>query len=200
MLDLQLVRRPETQTLACGSGEIVVPPESQVIVEPQGIVLEYGWLWGGASDCRPQTIRVADTDIALTNARFAVEYLSEGTPWLYVFEGAASVRSNRVREPVAVRAGEMLALTDAMRLVAVPFDPIVVAALSPVPVSPIAPIWETSLEAQIRDRVAQTGIGIAQVMTGITYLIVVLTFTVAPLFIVVYWLRHQQTQEEKADE
>jgi hypothetical protein len=193
-LDYALVRRPETKSIACGKGEIILPPESQVSIEANQIVLDYGWLWGGAADCLPAPIRVDQTEIALTDARFAIEHLTDGTSWLYVQQGTATVHSNRTVEAVAVHAGEMLALTDAIRMVPVPYDPLAIAVMSPVPVSPVSPIWEASLEAQVRDRLAEMGIQAAQVVTLLTYSLIVLILGIAPLFGIAYWLRHRRAQ------
>jgi hypothetical protein len=84
-------------------------------------------------------------------------------------EGDAKVRAHPGSEPTTVRAGEMLAITKDTRWVAVPIDPVVVAALRTNNASPLTPQWEPALVAQIRDRLAQAGIGLIQAGTLIVY-------------------------------
>ena len=198
-LDFALVRRPETISIPCARGEIIVPPETLASIEKEQIVLSYGWVWGGASDCRAPTIRVGENAISLTNAEFAIEYLPDQIAWLYLQSGTASVQSKTSPEAIVVRAGEMLALASSAPWRPVPYDPAVIRELSPVGASPVLPTWEPTVEAQMRDRLAETGIGVAQITTLITYAFIVLTFVIAPLLILAWWLRRRGGKRFRED-
>ncbi len=185
-----LTIRPETRTVPWGSGQIVVPPESQVSIAPDDISLSYGWLWGAGGADRALTIRLPDMSISMASGRLAIEYLPDRSSWLYVFDGAASVQGAKTRQTAVVRSGEMLALALASPAAPAPFDPAAVAALHS-PVQPVAPVWEPSLDAQVRDRLAQMGIGVAQATTFLTYALVILALVFAP-FVVLLWSRRSR--------
>ncbi|MBI5650041.1 MAG: carboxypeptidase regulatory-like domain-containing protein [Chloroflexi bacterium] len=184
-----LTRRPETQTIAWGSGEIIAPPESQVRVNAHTIALDYGWLWG-SGDTPPVTIRVADATITLPAGKFALEFLPERPAWLYVMEGVATVRSSR--GDATVRGGEMLMLSNSTY--AVPHDAFVIAALHPTDRSPIALTWEPTLEARARDQLAQMGINVAQVTTFVTYFAIVFVLILTPLWLMLWWWRQNKNK------
>jgi hypothetical protein len=189
--NLVMVRRPETKAIPWGTGEIVIPPESHATVTNRQIALDYGWLWGNGSDPLPWTINVANAEISLTQGRFAVESVPDNAPWLYVMDGQATVRAKRTDESITVRAGEMVAFTNQAHWSAVSIDPVVIAALEPTIASPVAPVWEPTPGAQLRDRLAQMGIGTAQIATFITYSIVTLAFVLAPILIIIMWFRNR---------
>ena len=178
--------------------EIIVPPDSRVSIENQQIKLEYGWLWGNSGNDRPLTIRVADAEIVLPQGKFAIEYLPPSSPgWLYVWIGAATVRSYRNLEPLNVRAGEMVAMIEQSRWSAVPIDATVIAKLQTDNVSPIEPVWESTLEAQLRDRLAQMGIGAVQTITFVTYSAVLVLLIGLPLGALWYWRRKITRSDDK---
>ncbi|MBI4787687.1 MAG: carboxypeptidase regulatory-like domain-containing protein [Chloroflexi bacterium] len=189
-LDFALIRRPETRSIACGRGDIIVPPESRASIEKEQIVLDYGWVWS-AGECREHRIVVAGTNVTLSNARFAIEYLPDVSTWLYVHSGTASVESSSLANVVTVRGGEMLALANNTRLAPAPYDPAAVTALTRAGPSPILLTWEPTLEARLRDGMAQTGIGLAQATALITYSLIAILFVVAPLVILVWWSRNR---------
>ncbi len=197
-IDFALTRRPETRSIVWGAGEVVVPPESQVFIDQPQITLEYGWLWGHGGTDRPLIIRVADAEIVLPRGRFALEYLPPNhTSWLYVFEGDATVRQNPNAEPITIRAGEMVALTSESRWTAVPIDPVVMMALRTNDVSPIAPQWEPTLSAQVRDWLAQMGIGAAQLTTLIMYALILPTLAFAPIVVIAAWRKRRLRPTDK---
>jgi hypothetical protein len=149
-------------------------------VNDRQFTLEYGWLWGNGGDDPPLTIRISNAEIVLPRGRFAIEFVPENTGWLYVIDGQANV-SATTGESFIVRGGEMLAMSKQSGWMPVPIDASVLARLRPATPSPIAPIWELSLSAQVRDRLAQTGISVAQMLTLATYTAVILVFVLIPL-------------------
>jgi hypothetical protein len=188
-VDFALTRRPETKIITWGTSEIIVPPETRLTVEGHQIKLEHGWLWGNASTDRSLTIRAADAEIIIAQGKFAIEYLPPNSSgWLYILDGNATVQSYWNPKPLTVRAAEMVAMIEQSRWSAVPIDATAIATLQPENASPIEPIWEATLEAQVRDRLAQMGIGTAQIITLITYSLVILVFVIAPLMVIMQWL------------
>jgi hypothetical protein len=187
--DFALTRRPETKIITWGTSEIIVPPETRLTVEGHQIKLEHGWLWGNTSTDRSLTIRAADAEIIIAQGKFAIEYLPPNSSgWLYILDGNATVQSYWNPKPLTVRAAEMVAMIEQSRWSAVPIDATAIATLQPENASPIEPIWEATLEAQVRDRLAQMGIGTAQIITLITYSLVILVFVIAPLMVIMQWL------------
>jgi hypothetical protein len=189
-LELNLTRRPETRSLPWGQGEVIVPPETLATISSHQITLESGWLWGSGDDGQPLEINTAGTIITLTGGRFALENIPGQTPWLYVFEGEAEVRAGSAADRnVSVASNMMLALLETGRLAPVPLEPAAVDALRSGTRSPLSPVWEPSLSAQWRDRLALMGINTAQIITFVTYLLALLSLFVAPLVGVFWWTK-----------
>jgi hypothetical protein len=187
----RLTQRPETQHLAWGTGEIIVPPESQATITDEHILLDTGWLWGSGQSPRPLTLQTANAVISIQSGTFALERLPGQSTWLYMFEGEANVHSaSDVQLGVSLSANSMMILSDNGELIPVPFDAAVVAALHNGSVSPLLPAWEPALGAQLRDRVALMGINAAQFITLITYLMVIVSLLIIPLVGVLWWVKH----------
>jgi hypothetical protein len=63
----------------------------------------------------------------------------------------------------------------------------VISALHPETPIPVTPNWEPSLSARFRDQMARLGIGSAQVVTFVTYIIVSLGVLIIPLAGLYFW-------------
>jgi hypothetical protein len=113
-----------------------------------------------------------------------------------VMEGDAAVRAHPADEPITVHAGEMMAMTKDAGWVAVPIDLVVVAALRS-NASPLLPQWEPTFNAQVRDRLAQMGIGVAQVATLITYASIFPGFVIVLLIVVNLRAKHRTKSKGK---
>lgn len=185
-----LVRRPETRVVGWGEGEVILPAESEAVTGTHTITLERGWLWGHGGEAQPLIIHTQAVDISIPRGRFALEQLAGQTGWFYLLEGQARIATDAEPEPRAMKAGEMLALVDGAPLQPVPLEPGVLAAIRPSAGEPVSRVFESSLEAQLRDRLAQFGIGAAQAVTFITYFLVILVLVLAPLFWIIWqWKR-----------
>lgn len=189
-LVFNLTQRPETRHLTWGTGEIIVPPESQAAVTDEHIRLDTGWLWGSGQSQRPLTLQTASAVISIQSGTFALERLPGQSTWLYMFEGEADVQTaDDAQLGVSVSANSMMILSDNEELIPVPFDAAVAAALHPGSTSPLLPAWEPALGAQLRDRVALMGINAAQFITLITYLMVLVSLFIIPVSGVLWWIK-----------
>lgn len=187
-LDLPLVIRPETSILPWGSGQVVVPPETQLTVDGVQFTLKRGWLWGnGGNWSEPLEIRLDAGKIVIKSGHFALEHIPGQAAWFYLYEGQANFQAKRDSKPVAISGGQMIRITEDLHPVPVPYDPVVISLLRTVDNLPIELTWQMSPGAQIRDRLAQVGISTAQFMTFITYLMAFLTLLIVPV-LVVNWL------------
>lgn len=183
-LDFDLVMRPETQTRAWGTGEIILPPETDFEENSAGITLHSGWMWGQNKTEDTLLLQVAGLQIQLMRGTFAVEYSPLQGGWLYVSDGEAILQTNDGQE-VRVTSGQMTALSEQFAPIAVPFEEAVFIHLNSRGESVLPHKWEPSLEAQIRDRLARIGINIAQSITFVTYslvLIVIVTFSIWAIY------------------
>ncbi len=185
-----LARRPETKSLRWGTGTVTVPPESQATIEPGIVSLGRGWVWGTA-DGEVITISTDYGRTQIVDGAFAVKALGPGDSWMYVSAGSAVHYPRGSVEPVRVRAGEMLALDSIPRPIPVPADPVAIAALHRANEAPLSPVWEQSFDARVRDALAGMGVTAAQVLTLLTYTLVVLLLVTIPPLGVVWWSRHR---------
>lgn len=194
-LDFSLIRRPETMLIPWGDGTVVIPPETVAVVKGQTINFEQGWIWGAGESAEPLVINWNDMRITTTGARFALERSPAQSTWLYVMDGEASIQQGSATSPMIVRAGEMVLLDPAQRYQPYPYDATVVQALHMQEAPVLNLVWQPSLSAQIRDRLAQAGVGTAQFMTFITYLMALLTLLVFPI-IVIKWSSRSKKERE----
>jgi hypothetical protein len=185
--DFQLVPQPETQHLPWNSGQVIIPPETQVSIEAQHLTLTRGWLWGEGGDTTALRITAAGIEIELFEAKFALEYLPGEATWLYLISGQASVLSDMSRQPVVMSGGQLLSLASSDLPNPVPFDPVTMQAFHSMTESPVTAVWEPSLKAQIQNRLTQLGVNTAQIITFVTYLAVLLSLVGLPFVAVKWW-------------
>lgn len=185
-VDITLTQQPETHSLAWGSGEIVIPAETQLTNDERLITLERGWLWGSGQDSEPLIINTAAREITLQDADFALEYLPRRRAWLYVFDGQAKVRAQDDAESITTRANSMVNLLNE-DLMSVSLNPVVVSALQRGDVLSVPSIWEPSLRARIRNRLAKTGIEAAQIISLITYSAAIALLVLVPIAGIIWW-------------
>jgi hypothetical protein len=183
--ETDVVLRPlkGTQELAWGEGSIWLPADSKVELDGKVIRLERGWIWGAGESSTSYHVTTGRAEITVAAGRFALEYLPENRGWLYVFAGEAELQDRRSGESLAVAAGEMVNLFNDEGLKAVPYDPLVHRTLNGSGAAPMAPQWEPSLSALIRNRVGVVGIGAAQLITFVTYFLVLLSLGATPLIL-----------------
>jgi hypothetical protein len=193
-----LVRRPQTTVIPWGDGTITIPPETVSNMEGQQITFEQGWLWGSGESDPPLIIQWGDFKITIPSGKFALEGLPDRPSWLYMKDGQASIQQAGKGGSILVNAGEMVLLSQGLEPQTVNYDPVVIDALRVDFQVPIVPTWQPSLSAQFRDRMARIGIGTAQIVTFITYVIEVLAILAIP-FLGVNWLIQKKKKEKKRD-
>jgi hypothetical protein len=182
--EINLAIRPETLLIPWGDGLITLPPES--VFEQHGLDIQFdrGWLWGEGGGEQPLIIYMPGAVITIEQGKFALENIPGKTPWLYVWDGEANIALSESGESISVASNQMVAITEKGKPNPVTLDPVVTAAVQPGSLRPFDPVWQPGLRAQMRDRLALIGIGTAQLITFITYLLVFLSIILFPL----YWV------------
>jgi WD40 repeat protein len=190
-LDFELITRPETKRIPWGSGSVIFPPETIAEVNDLTLNLERGWLWGQGGANRPLIIRLHSAEIAIQNGRFALEERAEQTPWLYLFEGNADIRFlSDEEERVHLQKGQMIALTDG----ASPMDnnETIASAFHPViSEPPISQIMQPPLITRAKSWLSNIGIGTAQVVTFITYIVELIALIIIPTYMLFWVLKRK---------
>lgn len=194
-LTARLVENPGTQIVEWGNGQLTIPPESIILVEDEQIALVRGWLWGAAYDHQTAPIKVGSVTLQHAGGAFALERIPENGGWLYVLEGTATV-SRAQDAPIRVTEGQMLALLPNGQLQPVPLAMTTVELLQDAAGFAPAPTWQPALSAQVRDGLARVGVSIAQLVTFITYIIILLSLLVIPLSALYWWRKHDQTDPD----
>jgi hypothetical protein len=175
-----LVRRPDTILVPWGNGEIVVPSESLVELSTSRIWFGQGWIWGDNQQSSEITIQHELADIILSQGRFAFESLPNRKNWLYMIEGNAVIQPSDGRPSVTIHPGEMVILIQNKEPVTIPIDHTVVTALHWQENDSSQPVWEPSLDARIRDRISRIGVGSLQMVTFITYGLILISIVGFP--------------------
>jgi hypothetical protein len=191
-LEITLVYRPDTQELDCGDGKIVMPDDSQIQLSAEVIHLEYGWLWGDNNLTSLKTIQAGPLTIELTQGRFALDYRPPAQGWFYLPAGEAVV-TDGTGEEVTLKAGQMVNLLNQEGLKAVDYAEAVVQILNTDNESPLAARWQPTVQAQVQHRLAFIGIGMAQIITFVTYFLLLLSLLLVPL--IVLYLNRRKLKE-----
>jgi hypothetical protein len=194
-VNISLVRRPETMLIPWGDGAITIPPETISSQAGQIINFEQGWLWGQGGSKQPLVINWEDIQITIPDGQFALESLPARPGWLYIMYGEAFMQQTGTAGSITVHAGEMAFLSQNQQPRPVPYDPVIAGALLLTNEVPINPAWQPSLAAQVRDRLARLGIGTAQAVTFITYLMEVIALLVM-VFLAVKWILNMKRKEK----
>lgn len=170
-MDFTLIRRPETTIFPWGEGQIVLPPETVYNLSEGGIKIENGWVWG--VNVAPDRLRlqVGAMNILLTKGTFALEVSPEQNDWLYLKDGDVLLTTEDGQE-IELTGTQMAALSDDFTPVPVPYQESVFSSFHRSEQSPLENKWEPGLGAQVRDRLAQVGVSLAQVVTFVTYMLV----------------------------
>ena len=196
-IPVSLVRRTGMRALPWGTGEILLPPETVAVLDASTLSLESGWVWGSNGREQILNIDTPEAGITWTSGRFALARLPNQTAWFYLFDGLAEVRSKKLDETILLQPGTMVALQENGRLSAIPYDPAVFAALNPLDEAPVSPVWEPTFSASLRKRLVEVGLMTAQVVTYVTYALVLISIAVIPLAALSLRIRRRNRPEIK---
>jgi hypothetical protein len=185
-VSITLTPRPELRSIAWGSGAMMIPPET--VTESIGgrLILTQGVMWGKGTGTF--SLQSADATIALDSARVAIERQPDRA-WLYVMEGKANVAFDASRQ-TTVNAGQMVVIDSRLKNPsAVSSDPIAIRTLNPMLTVLSDFAIQPTLGAQASELFAQFGISIAQLVTFVTYLFIILALVGAPFLVWRIWSR-----------
>ena len=194
-LDFALTKKPNLRQLDWGGGSIFIPAESLVEMQEGLLSLTKGWIWGqGISDKEIQ-IRTPTANIFLSQGSFALDFYPGQEAWLYLINGQARIQSSGRLQEISLMAGQMLNLLAQGELIPVSYDPVVIDALRRGRVAPVEPVWQPTPSTQIRYWLERIGIGMAQLITFGTYIIVLLSIISTPFMFIYYWKKHKRTDK-----
>lgn len=194
-LDFSLFRQSGTKSLPWGDGEVFVPAETLAEIGDHSIFLEYGWLWGHGGDAQPFLIQTNSVNILLSGGEFALELLPNRSEWLYVLSGQAKITSKENAESLTVQADQMVNLIAPQALVVFPYDPVVLSALQPIDENPLHFVWKPTIVAQFQEKLTRIGVGSAQLITFITYIIGFLSLVLTPVAAIYWWWKHNRSSQ-----
>lgn len=189
----------DTQRVPWGEGEIVIPGETQASFSEERLTFQSGWIWGNGQDAQPLRIDTPEMEIVLHEGQFALQGLPEEIAWLILLDGQAELRSKRTGEVRSLLPGSLTALSRNDDLVSMPYEPALQIALGIANRSPISPSWKPGTMQRIQEELAKAGVGTAQMVTFITYIIAISSLGVAPLTILLWWWKRRKTDGEEHD-
>lgn len=185
---ITLQPQPDTRRIDWGTGEILLPPESQVTVGDANLRLDYGWLWGSQDGQDQMTVRTPTAEIVLRGGAFALEVVPERSNRLFVYQGSATVASPTSGTTTQVLAGQMLDLSYPDRSLPVSQEPVVDAALEAEFGLDLPRSW-TSLDSGPQLTPIQSLIqGAAGIVTLVTYYLVLLILFATPFIGLYLWV------------
>jgi hypothetical protein len=191
-VDLALARQEGTSDWPWGEGRIVVPAGARVREQNERVILDQGWLWGQNADSAEAILQIDSAEVVLNGGEFAVAHSPGQFAWLYVLDGTAEIVRNDLSQPIVANEGQMVNLLNERGLTAVALDPIVMATLASSQHDEVPLAWQPSLSARIRDRLAWLGVSTAQVVTFVTYFLLILSLIFLPLIGINWWWRRRK--------
>jgi len=194
--DFKLVRRPETQSIPWGDGEIIVPSETRSSSSGQHIFLERGWLWGYNQNEDNVIIQVGSVEIGLLSGIFALEDVPGQATWFYLLDGSGTITLDGGTNILPIQAGQMIVLGEDSQASVIPYNPVVVRALHSNDRVPVSTTFQPTLMAQIANRLALIGIDIARLITLVTYAIILVSTILLPLIAFYRWSRQKMALKQ----
>ena len=185
-LDFQLIPRPETKQVNWGGGSLTVPSDTSAQVNGLTISMDQGWLWGQGGANQPLDIQLPDAEISIPLGQFALERPVGQAAWFYLYAGTASVKLPGRTDPVLLEAGQMVALN--AEAVPLTMDTTLADAFHPkLDEAPISQGSQPPLAVRFRNCLLRGGIGMAQIITFVTYFLALIAL-IGLLLSVIFWL------------
>jgi hypothetical protein len=126
--EIRLESQPDSKRVVWGEGFVIIPPETQAVVEEGHIRFTSGWLWGTGGESLPLIIETSEGQIRLDGGTFALEKIQNLSSWLFLKEGQAQVALQDGRT-WSVHSGEMLSLGEGNFHGAVPMQDLAMDAI-----------------------------------------------------------------------
>jgi hypothetical protein len=126
--EIRLESQPDRKRVIWGEGFVIIPPETQAVVEEGHIRFTSGWLWGTGRESLPLIIETPEGQIRLDGGAFALEKMQNLSSWLFLKDGQAQVALQDGRT-WSVHSGEMLSLGEENFLGAVPMQDLAMDAI-----------------------------------------------------------------------
>ena len=114
-----------------------------------------------------------------------------------MLEGEAVIQPTHGQPSITIHAGEMVTFLQNKRPVPIPIDPAVVNALHGQGDPSSQPVWEPTLGARIWDRMARIGVGSVQMVTFITYGLILISIVGFPFAALYLSLTRQKKPKSK---
>ena len=191
---VMLKRRPDTEYLPWGIGEIVVPSETQAKVMPESIDFDSGWIWGTNPGNKSLMIRTEEAEIQLSSGQFALERLPGQITWFYVFQGHAELHFLKTGSSISLEPGQMVALSKSGGFSPMLYQPAVVRMLRSFTDVPV--YLEPTLGENLKALSVQSGVILAQFVTFITYFVAVISLVGIAWWTVRWMYKHQKSPGE----
>lgn len=188
-MTVKLARQPDSTSIPWGSGTVFVPAESRAELTDRGIRLEQGWLWGSGGNAHAAPLLVGDVEVRMNEGSFALEALAGRPPIFYLISGSADLVGRSRVEPVRVSGGQMVSLET---LKAMPLSTAAVTAGEVIAARPPDATWQPGPGARLRAQLVLLGIGSAQVVTFITYILGALSVVGGPILLVFLLIRRRK--------
>jgi hypothetical protein len=188
-----LEAQPASETIPWANGEIFVAAGSVVADGEQGLQVERGWVWGDGGSPHPYVLRVGDISVSLYESRFALEVQPGQPARFYLLAGKADLLDPDRVEPTPMFGPQVVELNVARPM---PLTPVVFAALEAKQrVAPPDAMWQPGLRAQLRDRLTLLGVGSAQVITFVTYLLGIFSVAAIPVLLISLFIRRRARRD-----
>jgi hypothetical protein len=191
VLSLELERRPETEILEWGKGEVIIPPETDARIDAEQIFIKRGWIWGAGEGEDSFSITTPSEIITLRNASFGLEILDADHAWFYLWDGLATIERIEEGTVAEIHSDEMVVLSPSNGLVPIPINQVIDAAFhSDYPMS-LSPVWEKSLVELLKLKLSSFTTDLIQMITFITYIIALLLLVLLPVWALIKWRRNR---------
>ncbi|MFT3894231.1 MAG: hypothetical protein QM730_21585 [Anaerolineales bacterium] len=185
---VELKLRKDTLLIPWGSGQIILPSDSKAQVEGSHVSLEQGWVWGQGESTT--VVELPEGEVQMREGKFAIEHPSIGTAWLYMYDGRATVTMEDGSE-IKVQSGEMLAFAKDAHPIAMQ-DAVIFALHPMLEKSPVPELIEPSINARFENWLTKAGIKSVQIITFVTYIIVLVALLTLPAMMIFSKFRRKE--------
>jgi len=186
---------PGTKILSWGNGSLIIPSIDNIQIQGREYSISKGWLWGNGESASPLTLICRDKIIVIYKAQFALDCSSYDSLWFYLINGNATLTDIKSDNLINIHSGEMLYLGNSEKITPVSYNSSVYHALHWGEKKPIMDTWESGIINKIKMLIIDVGIGSAQFITFIGYIVVIITFIIIVAGLVVKWIIQKRKKD-----